>query len=293
MVPQIEETLMKKKTTIVMLISGTLLASSALADDAKVSIPDLDKVKVIALLFDPPGWHARLFPDGSGNAFIAGGGWNAAVAKENTFSFEEIYNLFLPHLKPNREYVEDISVFFQRDVSPEGMPIGGRGWLGDRETIRKLMYSFRDKMEWDKEQFKELFAKRPLVWGDDLDGNPIPGYVRTPYVKMPECLDPFADDPPAPKDGNAENATPQEARKTGPDNGGAQTPLPDREAVQPDAPDKPNGKVATASLPLAEGTQRLEAVATMGAPPSRLCLYIGILSALFAGVALWFIRRKN
>jgi len=281
---------MKKITT---LFVGALLASSVLADDAKVSIPDLDKVKEIALLFDPPGWHARLFPDGSGDAFIAGGGWSAAVAQENTFSFEEIYNLFLPHLKPNREYVEDINVFFTRDVSPEGIPIGERGWLGDRETIRKLMHSFRDKMEVrDKGQFEDIFVKHPLVWGDDLDGNPIPGYARRPYVEM-VASDPFADDPPAPKDGNAENATPQEARKTGPDNGEAQTPLPDREAVRPDAPDSPNSNVATASLPLADGTQRLETVATMGTPPNRLWLYVGILSVLCAGAVLWRIRRRK
>jgi len=105
-------------------------------------------------------------------------------------------------------------------------------------------------------------------------------------VKM-VASDPFADDSPAPKDGNAENATPQEARKTGPDNGEAQTPLPDREAVQPDS------KVATASLPLADEAKRLEAVATMDTPPSRLWLYVGILSTLCAGVALWLIRRKK
>jgi len=282
-----------KTEKIVMLFVGALLTSSAFSEEPKASIPSLDKVKEISLSFSS-SWYARLFPDGGGHVAFPGGGWPAATAFEETFSFEEIYNLLVPHLKPTREYEEDIGVFFERGVSPEGMPFGGGGVLEDRETIRKLMRLLRDKMEWDKRQLEELFVKRPLFSGYDADGNPIPGYVRTPYVKMPECSDPFADDPPAPKDGNAENATPQEARKTGPDNNGeAQTPLPDREAVQPDAPDKPNGKVATASLPLADGTQRLEAVATMDTPPRRLWLYVGILSALCAGVAVWFIRRKK
>jgi len=284
---------MKMKKNV-MLFVGALLASSALTEERMMTILSLDKVEVISLHFGSLSWYVRFISDGSGYAYIAGGGPIGVPVSAGTFSFEEIYNLLVPHLKPNYEYIEDIGVLFDYNVSTKGNPIRGGGFLENTEAISKLILLLRDKMEIrDTGQLDDLLLNRPLFPGYDADGNPIPGYVRTPYVKMPECLDPFADDPPAPKDGNAENATPQEARKTGPDNGEAQTPLPDREALQPDAPDSPNSKVATASLPLEDGAQRLEAAATTDTPPSRLWLYVGILSALCAGVALWFIRRKR
>jgi len=285
-----EEAVMKTGK-IVMLFVGTLLASSALTEERMMTIPNIEQVKRIRV--HSGIWMADFRSDGS-----AGLRWGAlpidnAAAPVGSFVFEEIYNLLVLHLNPNQVYNEDINVVFETIISNRRHTVGG-GDVEDTGTIRKIMYGLRDKaVNRDEERFQNALRQCPLVRGDDADGNPIPGYVRTPYVKMPECLDPFADDPPAPKDGNTENATPQEARETVPDNGKAQTPLPDREAVRPDAPDSPNSNVATASLPLVDEAQRLEAVVTMGAPPSRLWLYAGILSTLCAGVVLWRIRRKK
>jgi len=70
-------------------------------------------------------------------------------------------------------------------------------------------------------------------------------------------------------------------------------PDPDEEAQEtPPIPDEPvTANVATASLPLTEdGTQRLEAVATIDTPPSRLWLYALIPLAL---AILWLAHRKR
>jgi len=278
---------MKKITT---LFVGALLASSVFSEETETVIPNLSQV--IEISINPnTGWSANFFPDGSAILrFSQGGDFLplTADAPKGSFFFEEIYNLLTPRLKQSLDYKEDMGVGFRCGTSPDGLFVGGIFYIGDMETIRKIMYGLCDKVEPSpligKIFFKELLSEHPLVLGDDTDGNPIPGYVKRPLFF---CDDPFAENPPVPKDGNTENATPQEARKTDPDNGEAQTLLPDREAVQPD------GKAATASLPLADGTQRLEAVATMDTPSSRLWLYIGILSVLCAGVVLWRIRRKK
>ena len=58
-----------------------------------------------------------------------------------------------------------------------------------------------------------------------------------------------------------------------------------------DVPNRPQPKVATASLPLTDEAQRLEAVATMDAPQNRL--YLAILATLCAGITVWLLRKRR
>ena len=64
------------------------------------------------------------------------------------------------------------------------------------------------------------------------------------------------------------------------------------QSVKDKIPHRARPEVATASLPSEDETQRLETVATIGTPPRRPWLYVGLFSLLCASVALWLIRKK-
>lgn len=94
-------------------------------------------------------------------------GLDRAQAPAGSFSFEEIYNSLLPHLKQG---VVD---------NPQTMAVGlifgssGKGfYVEDKELMRKLMHGLRDKtipfyFSINSPSFEELFKTRPLVPGDE------------------------------------------------------------------------------------------------------------------------------
>ena len=217
------------------------------------------------------------------------GGWSLlGSADEGTFSFEEIYNLLVPHLKPERKYVDDISVSLICGVSPEGMPFGGGGRLEDPETIGTLIRLIRDKMGIrDTGQMDDMFQKRPLFPGYDADGTPILGYIRKPYVPMEVCDDPFADNPKQPQ--TADDEPKDDGTATPPPQPAVQEKPPEPPAVIPPEP-------AVAQTPVIEDEPPADvAEDEPSEEPSKanyLWLYIAI--ALCALVAIpYFLRRKK
>ena len=277
---------------IITLFVGTLLVSWALAEEVKMSIPSLDKVQTISLsslMYDPLLWDAIFFPNGAGCISIIGGGHasHAARAEEGMLSFEEIYNLLTPHLKPEREYVEDISVFFERGVSPERRSFGERGWLEDPETIRQLTRLVRDKMKiWDKRQFEQICCERPLFPGYDADGNPVPGYVRKPYVPMGDSPDVFADNPKQPQ--TADDEPKDDGTATPPPQPAVQEKPPEPPAVTPPEPAVEQAPVIGDGPPTTVAEDEPSQVKNNA---SNRWLFAGIILAL--ATAFYLLRRRK
>ena len=178
------------------LIAGIFFAATALSEGTDVSIPSLDQLKYIRLSLHNISWDAKFHPDGS--AMLE---YNmtatfppTANAPEGSFSFEDVYNLLLPHLKQNLESREDMYVSLELVngiYGPRWEDVGYvRFYLEDRETIRKLMYALADKavprddVFVKKEPFENALRTAPLVPGDPpaLNEDGTPSYDREKYA---------------------------------------------------------------------------------------------------------------
>jgi len=155
-----------------------LFALVALPEETDISIPKLDQLRTIDMGSSRLPWIGIFRSDGSallGYGALAG---DSANVPEASFQFEEIYNLLVPHLKPD----------FNDDVDRMGVGLytgsSGKGfYLEDKEIMRKIMHGLCDKVLAspnpfvDEARFRGFLREHPLVPGDP------------PYLKADEEAD--------------------------------------------------------------------------------------------------------
>ena len=164
------------KPILILVISMSFVAPS-FSQKTDGLIPSFDKLNGVRLGIGAR-WAGCIFPNGS--ATLIYGSSDSADVPEGSFSFEEIYNLLVPHLKED-EGAEAMWVWL---VEPEETPEETSlptFYLADKEVMRKIMHELCDKAvptagPWTKTRFETLLRKYPLVPGDP------------PYLKAEEHI---------------------------------------------------------------------------------------------------------
>jgi hypothetical protein len=129
------------------------------------AIPSFDQVMGITL-FSHNGWQASFSPDGSGGLIYGSAPTDMSIAPKQTFSFQEIYNLLIPHLSGSSTDEKSIAVFISVKGRPPGTPNCAL-YLDDKSTIKKIMAEARAKsVPLNPTSFKELLLKYPPEWDD-------------------------------------------------------------------------------------------------------------------------------
>ena len=148
---------------IVTLVVGLSLVSAARADEgAGMDIPSFDQMANIRMRFGE--WNGRFSPDGSGGLQYSNDSMGFASTPKESFSFEDIYNLLVPHLHRNRF---DGGTMFVRLNRIDKHPVREM-YLSDKEVMRTLMYGLRDKsVPWVIHYFEKILSTHPLVPGDE------------------------------------------------------------------------------------------------------------------------------
>jgi len=239
------------------LIVGTVLASALSAQEREWELPKPEQVGVIEMETTPTLWRGTFYPNGSARLDYGGAGDPnpQKTAPEGSFSFEKVYNLLTPLLKPERDGREDTHVvFFMSGTKMYGGFI--KQTEENKKVVRALMHELADKATvhvtfHSEDLFEELLATKPFILGDepfarDEKARRISGTSRPP---MTEAKGVSEQAQPTVGEASKIDTTPKEP-VLGQGEGGSQT-------------------------------------------PSRLWLYVGILFILCIGTALWRIRRKR
>ena len=145
-----------------------LSAAIGFSQEAIKPIPSLDQLDRVDIDINIAGlWSGQFYSDGS--ASLTFSPTDGVYLPEDSFSFEEIYNILVPHLKPFVWSHETMSVyFFLTDQVAMDLSFS----LEDKDIMRKIMYGLCDKMlaspdvVFREKLFKELLRKYPLVPGD-------------------------------------------------------------------------------------------------------------------------------
>jgi len=147
---------------------GLLLVSEASAQEEDMSKFGVDQVFWISLRTSPTLWDGVFYRNGSAELKWGGSGsFDMAIAPKGSFSFEEVYNLLIPHLKRGRDRRDDTGIVLVADPKTS---MGGC-LVNTEETraiVRALMFELRDKASpSSKEIFEERLARYPLLQGDE------------------------------------------------------------------------------------------------------------------------------
>jgi len=144
------------------------LAATSFTQETVRAIPSFDKLDGISLGV-PVTWNGRFFSDGS--AELINGASLSASVPVGSFSFEEVYNLLLPHLKQDED-AESMYVILDEKEEDTELPVF---FLSDKDIMRKIMHGLCDKLlsspdvffgMFGEEIFKGNLRKEPLVPGD-------------------------------------------------------------------------------------------------------------------------------
>ena len=152
-----------------LLYSSILLIVMNLASTSVVqgnrNVPRLDQITGIGL-FTYNGWILDINPDGSGKlTFGSTGGDDARIPKQ-TFSFQAVYNLLLPHLSDTYHVGKSVAVTLPIKGTPPEIPTYAL-YLDDRGIVSQLMTEARDKsVPVNPKRFKELLAAHSPVPDD-------------------------------------------------------------------------------------------------------------------------------
>ena len=244
-----------KMKQISAVIIGVLLLSDVSALEGERVIPSLDQVKSIKLSARPTLWEGTFYPDGSATLEWGGSGLlDKAGIPKGRISFEEVYNILAPHLKPKNDRGKVMPVFL-RVAGDEP----ARAWYIHAEEnkglVQTLMFNLRDNVNPDDcgilgwKSFEERLRDYPLV----------PGGILINHDKK-------------------DNNTTQKETPINKDR--EQVSPPNREAAPPDT--------SPEETPVTEDEGR----ATTSSP-SRLWLYALIPLGLFAVLWLAYRKRKR
>jgi len=259
-----------KKKWVLLLIVGVLLVSDLLSESSNTSVPSIDQVTEINLRSAHTSWRGYFYPNGSARLVYGTGIPGVGVAPEGSFSFEEIYNLLIPHLKQDFDRMTvkwpvSVGVYTENQVTVQSWRLIPELYPKDKEIMETLMYGLRDKVVHDdnaisdRQLFEKAIKEAPLIPGDDLIG----------------------------RNKKSSNAARQGSTV---DNDKTQVSSPSRETVQPDTTEN-----ETPVEPTAGQAPVIEEGGSAGTPTptGHLWLYVGIPSTLCVGAVLWFIHRKR
>ncbi len=140
-----------------------LIISSMLIAQANPAIPSFDQVTKIGLL-SHKGWMLNIYPDGSASLIYGSNPMDVAKAPKQSFSFQEVYNLLVPHLSDTYKEGKTIAVTLHVTGQTSSISL----YLEDKATIKKIMSQARDKsVPLDQTRFKELLQKHSPVPDED------------------------------------------------------------------------------------------------------------------------------
>ena len=138
------------------------LVTVTFSQEANRPIPNINQLEYISLLSSTL-WWAEFRPDGY--AKLGSGSNNSAEAPKGSFSFEEIYNLLVPHLKGTWDGKSP--VMSVRLSVPNQLETRYSFYLEDKEVMRKIMHGLCEKVvPRHKTSFEDALRKHPLVPGD-------------------------------------------------------------------------------------------------------------------------------
>jgi len=266
------------------LIAGILAVSAVLAEEAKPFDPDFSEMTEIMVSHN--GWLGRFALDGMATLQKFGASppdlfWDMAVAPERSFSFEEIYSLVAPYLKPvpvpkSGEY---LSIVFEFGYFPDASDRIPAIYLciENKKVMRTLMYGLRDKVVphsgGARAFFEGLLSKYPLVPGD----KPTPFAYGWDDEAFLVALT------------NAHSIKSEEAQEL--ISKAFQEPSAEEELAR--AAELARWKAFYETPREIPDDEEDESEETPTPPSNRPWLYAVILSALCAGAVIWFIRRKR
>jgi len=154
------------------LILGMALVSGTSAQERE--IPKLEQVGSIWLKTHPTAWEAKFYRGGTATLNYGSGGSLSPQrdTPPGSFPLEEVYNLLVPRLKPERSMTLplDMSVFlFTGNVSTCSWCI--EQTEENKAVVRALLGELLDKATipghfYSKEQFDEFLATEPFIEGD-------------------------------------------------------------------------------------------------------------------------------
>ena len=185
---------------IIAFIIGIPLALSAQFDSAEYkrvtqnSVPSFDQVHSIEIGHIRQ-WCGYFYPNGAAKLKHDDG--MEATAPADSFSFEEVYNLLVPHIKSRDDphSGKNISVYFWDDELTAAYYLMTYLRLEDIDTMRTLMYGLLNKVDtampatskiFRKLSFEETLRRYPLVPGDPpaLNEDGTPSYDTDKYGHM-------------------------------------------------------------------------------------------------------------
>ncbi len=139
-----------------------LLGMLCLSAPAIPSFDQVDRISINTLR----GWVLDIYPDGSGKLTYGSSAGDDAQIPVKTFSFQDVYNLIIPHVTRNYSVDKSVAVFLFVKGVPLTTPPDPLN-LEDKATIKKIMSQARDKsVPLDQNRFKELLLKYLSEWND-------------------------------------------------------------------------------------------------------------------------------
>ena len=268
-------------------IIGVLLASGVSAQEEGRIIPNLEQVKSITLNTSPTQWRGTFYPNGAAKLEWGRDGLfeeTDAIAPKGSASFEEIYNMLSPRLKQDGFSSRDMCVYLRvAGDSPT------RAWYleqteENKEIARTLLNRLYKKVvPRNEENFERLLNEYAFLIGDDPISHIYPKDIQNIAFCAAEA-DTI--------DWQAEAENIREFKKAMRAGKGMPDLSPEEEKLAIDEEIARRKAVYEfAKEKLAETTVGQDEGGAQA--PSRLWLYVGILSALCVGATLWLIRRKK
>ena len=158
---------------IVTPIVGMLLMATARTEDVATSIPSTEHMMEINLVPRYIPWIATFYRNGAAKLEFRQTGTplglptGTAAAPKDSFPFEDIYNLLVPHLKQGKATESDLGIGFGF-IAPDGKTLSGKGfYIEDQETMRTLMHGLLDRaVPHHRLYFEELLKRYPLLPGE-------------------------------------------------------------------------------------------------------------------------------
>jgi len=267
---------------ISVLMAAMVLVSNVLAQERERMPPKLEQVKSITLHTKPARWKGIFYSNGAAKLEWCGGtGFSGfldntdAVAPRGSFSLKEVYNLLVPCLKLDGDSRTAMSVHIEYDTSQETFY---GGYLTQTEEnkkiVRKLMGRLYNKVvPRNKGIFEKLLGEHPLLAGD----------MPVSHV--------YKEDPGQTAFRIAEGDTIDwQLMESEP-----KRRIKERRVAEGLPPILTEKEERDIKEDIARSQAFYESLreSQQGKAANRPWLYAGILAALCAGIALWFIRRKK
>ena len=162
-----------KMRQVAIVFAGVLFAAGATSQEGEKPIPHIEKIRKITLITSHHTlWKVSVYPNGAAQLLWGGIGSSGldgteAVAPRGSGSFNEVYNLLVPHLKPFGSYGVDMTIRFRGVSTNDSCTYYLDNTEENREIVRKIMHGiYRKAIPADKAIFEKTLQERPFVQGD-------------------------------------------------------------------------------------------------------------------------------